>query len=246
MSSFSPNQLRRRLWKAGPMVLLCLLVLYGGGCGVVRFPIPSQFQPKDPHLPENELAELQQEVAKHRQELQQAVQAAANLADAHTLLALAYLNHNMYGEALKSLEMAIAIEPENEVLFYLGGLSTANFALALIPPLEQQQLLVQAERYYLRAIELLPNYSDALYALSALYLFELETPQQALPHLIHLAEIERNSSRAHILLGRAYVTIGQLELALQHYRTAEELATTDDERAELIAIQNRLRGEAGP
>ena len=225
------------------VALLGFLLLYGGGCGVVRFPIPSQLQPDDPHIPENRLAELQQEVERRQQEFQQAIQAAANLADAHKLLAVAYLNHNMHGEALKSLQQAIAIEPENEILFYLAGLSSANFALALVSPLEQQQFLVQAESYYLRAVELLPNYPDALYALSALYLFELEAPSQALPHLIHLAEIERNNSRVHILLGRTYVAIGQLELALQHYHTAEELAITDDERAELITIQNRLRGE---
>lgn len=223
--------------------VVLLAIFYLTSCDFSQIRLPSQLQPLDPNNPHDRLTELQQQVTEHRALLQEAVQAAASLASYNKLLAIEYINHRMYGLALESLEEAIFIEPENEILFYLAGLSSANLAQATLAHAEQQQLLNDAEQFYLRSIELYPDYADARYALSVLYIFELEAPRAALPQLGHLIEIERANARGYILLGRAHFSMGEFATALQYYQEAEALTQDEDERAQLIKIQNELQKE---
>ena len=121
----------------------------------------------------------------------------------------------MYGEALKYLEKALEFYPENDVIiFYLCAASSARLAKAKVNRPAAQELFQEAENYYLRALELDNNFSQALYGISVLYIFELDRISDAEPYLDRLLEKESKNTSAMFLLARVYVYQERIEEAV--------------------------------
>lgn len=190
------------------------------------------------------------DIRKHRKELQSAVQAAGRIAHFNKLLAIEYLKVGMFGLALESLEEALLIEPTNEVLFYLSGISAMQLARANLRQTSRHtQLLHTAEHAFQRSLELKDDYSDSLFAISLLYIFDQETPDRARPYLERLRVIERSSPHVHALLGRVQVENGDLAGAVQSYQRAADLYTEAEYRQKALdniaEIETRRRGGGG-
>jgi tetratricopeptide (TPR) repeat protein len=147
------------------------------------------------------------------------------------------MDREMYGLALDHVERAIEIQPENPILFYYGGVSAARMAKSTIEEGERNELLNDAEQYYLRSVELDPGYSEANYALAVLYLFELDRPVEAREYLNRVIEDEPRNDRAHMLLARSYAATGEVQRAAELYDEAAELTKTPEVREQ--ALRNR-------
>jgi tetratricopeptide (TPR) repeat protein len=133
------------------------------------------------------------------------------------MLAVRYIDAEMYELALESLEKAIRIYPENKILFYFAGVSAGRTAKSRMDEAEKRRLLVLAEKYYRRALDLDAQYVEALYGLSVLYVFEMDKVMEAEPLLNRILEIRPNHYDAMFLLARVYVTTGRVEDAVELY-----------------------------
>ena len=170
------------------------------------------------------IEEYSGEIERHRDELQAAVQAAGSIANFNKLLAIEYLKAGMFGLALDSLQEALLVEPNNEILFYLTGISAMQLAKVYQPSdSNREQLIERAEYALMRSAEIKPDYGDPLLAISVLYIFERQDADGALPYLERLRDIEDDNPHVHALLGRVYTERNQIALATEAYRRASEL-----------------------
>jgi len=143
----------------------------------------------------------------------------------HETLALGYIDKGIYGEALKYLEMALEVYPDNEILYYYSGLCSAKMGKAMIGDADKRESWLKlAEQYYRRAIELYPSYSQALYGLSILFVYELARPSEAEPILVRLTTIESKNTDALFLLANVYYQLGRYDEAIQQYEMIEQVS----------------------
>ena len=158
----------------------------------------------------------------------------------HEALALGYIDKGIYGEALRYLEKAIEIYPDNELLHYYSGLCAAKMGKAMIRDEKIRASWFElAERYYTRAIEIYPGYSQALYGLSILLVYEMGRPSEAEPLLTKLLTIESQNTDAYFLLANVYYRTDRYDEAIQQYEMIERISRIP-ERVEK-AIENKKR-----
>ena len=182
--------------------------------------------------PEQHIERLQKELNKRNDYYQKVLQAAADIADHHKLLGLAYMKNSMFALALQSLQEALIIEPHNEILYYLSGLAAANLAQIHQPrTTEYNDLIALAEYMYTQSIELRDNYLEPLYALSVLYLFEYQLEEQALIYLERSLMLNDQQPRIHALIARVYAQTNNNERAIYHYQKAAQMFEDEEKIA---------------
>jgi tetratricopeptide (TPR) repeat protein len=187
--------------------------------------------------------ELQREIRRYRKEVERTVDASGQLAVYYKMLAVEYMRGAMYGAAYEALEQAIAIQPENPILFYYSGVSAARMSKAQVISEDRTLWLQRSEKLYRRAITLDPGYAAALYGLSVLYVFELDRPQEAEDLLERLLTVESKDIDGRFLLARVYYSLGKLEKAIEIYREIESLSDVKQIREQALANREQIEGE---
>ncbi len=161
---------------------------------------------------------LKKAIAENKAEVEKKVKANQNLGAYYKMLALKYIDNEMYGQALDALSNAIQIYPENPILFYYAAASSARLAKADVTDAKQMALLLsQAESYYKRAIFLDPTYVNAMYGLAVLYAVELGRPEDAEPLLKDVLDRQKKNIDAMFLLARVYYQRARPEDAIDMY-----------------------------
>jgi tetratricopeptide (TPR) repeat protein len=192
---------------------------------------------------EDRIKELKEGIVRYRREVERTVQATGQIGIYYKMLALQYMQRDMYGEAYGSLQQAIQIHPENSILFYYAGVCAGRMSQAMVDDQSRTQWLARAEKLYRRALALDQNYVDAMYGLSVLLTFELERPEEAEGLLERVLDIEKNNLEAMFLLGNVYYRLGRLEEALETYRRAAAAARAPERREEALVNQRRIEAE---
>ncbi|MCX7031744.1 MAG: tetratricopeptide repeat protein [Spirochaetes bacterium] len=164
------------------------------------------------------IEELRKGIDRYQAEVDRKVSAAQNLGVYWKMLALKYVDNGMFVLALDALDEAVAVYPENPILFQYMGVSAARAAKGRVADAaEQARLLARAEAAYRRAIFLDPTYVNALYGLSVLLALELDRPADAEPLLATVLEREPKNLDALFLLGRIAYAGGRYEDAVDCY-----------------------------
>jgi tetratricopeptide (TPR) repeat protein len=203
----------------------------------------SQNRERGGGLDDTRIQELKEGIARYRREVERTVQATGQIGIYYKMLALQYMQRDMYGEAYESLQQAIQIHPENSILFHYAAVCAGRMSLAMVDDKARTQWLARAEKLYRRALALDQNYVDAMYGLAVLLTFELERPEEAEGLLERILDIEKNNLEAMFLLGNVYYRLGRLEEALETYRRAAAAARVPERREEALANQRRIEGE---
>jgi tetratricopeptide (TPR) repeat protein len=189
-----------------------------------------------------DIAELQAVIDEYGDIVQEKISAGVRQAQYLKLLAHEYIRQEMYGLALEALEEAIAIEPQNQVLHQLAGVSAAYVAKAQGRAADREEYYAISERHYLRAVELAPNYEEAHYGLAVLYLLELNEPLKALPYIDHVLELSSNDTSALFLRANAEVSLGNYDAAIDAYDTIIQEASDDEARRRAQRTRDLLMG----
>ncbi len=190
---------------------------------------------------EQRVEEIEREIQRYRREVERKVDASGQLGVYYKMLAVEYMRGAMYAAAYDALEQAIAIQPENPILFYHSAVCAARMAKAQVIGEQRVLWLGRSEALYRRALVLDPGYADALYGLSVLYVFELDRPQDAEDLLERLLVVESKEIDGRFLLARVYFSLGKLENAIELYREIESL--TDEKQAREEALRGRKQIE---
>lgn len=181
--------------------------------------------------------ELEKLIEDYQEIVNQKIQAGVRQAGYLKLLSQEYVRQELFGLALETLEEAIFLEPQNQVLHQLAGVSAAYVAKAQGTQASRDSYLEIAERHYIRSVELDPNYLDALYSLAILYVFEMDEPYNALTYLDALLARSTKHIPALFVFARAHAELGNLDEAVRAYDVIIEEA--DDREVRQRAERNR-------
>jgi tetratricopeptide (TPR) repeat protein len=178
--------------------------------------------------------ELRASIAANERRIERHVELAARNANYWKLLSVRLQQRGLHGETLEALERAIFYAPEDPMLHYYTGISAGTMAKSfhLFPGrdnTERNQLFALAESSFLRAIELDPAYLRPRYSLGVLYVFDLERPEDAIPHLQRYLEISRNDLDTMFVLARAFFMLRMFQESVEIYDRIIIL-TRDEER----------------
>ena len=168
--------------------------------------------------PDN-IASLRRSIAIYDRRITQHVQSAARSATYWKLLGIRLQQRGLHGEALQAFARAIELAPEDPTLHHHTGVSAAITAKSfhLFPGrdiTERVQHFNLAEEAFLRAIELDERFLRPRYSLGVLYVFDLDMPNEAIPHLQRVLEISRNDIDAMFVLARAFYMIADFRAAV--------------------------------
>jgi tetratricopeptide (TPR) repeat protein len=182
---------------------------------------------------------LRKAIALYEAEIEQHIKETTKTAVYWKILATRLQDKGFHTEALNALARAVEYSPEEPVLHYLRGLSAAVVAKNSYDSLGAKGGLPQrdyyfslAEQAYLRAIELDDSYGKPRYGIGVLYVFELDRPIDAIPHLERYLEILKNNVDAMFLLARAYYAAGNIQGAVSLYDRIPSLTKDPQKRSD--------------
>ena len=188
------------------------------------------------------IAELKKAIVNYEKRIDRHVRDVEKTGNYWKILAIRLQDRGLHGEALEALGNAIYYSPEDPALHYFAGVSAGIMAKSVhdLPgreSLDKKMYFTLAEESYLRAIELDSRYFRPRYGLAVLYVFELNRPVDAIPHLERCLELSRNDVDAMFVLARAFYMRESFQAALELYDRI--IIITTDEQKRNNAHNNR-------
>lgn len=162
--------------------------------------------------------------------LEEAIKIDAELADPYQWLTYGYSRKQLFDDAIRSGNKAVALEPHNPLAHYFLGVAlTVNAATEY-----HLENYADAVRHYKANIELQPNYVPAYMNLSWIYLLHGEYDEAEM-YLEKAASLEKSGRQAMVkfvgaqtLLGNLYFRRGQLDKAQSlYFQSVKFLEKTD-------------------
>lgn len=213
------------------LFFICSLVLFTS-CNSRRFIQRVQEYEEGVSNPTSE-AELKDAIKKYLKRIDDIMVASERVGTWYKMLGTRYLDKKMYKNALECFQKAVEFYPENQNLYYRVGLCAAFMAKNSLDfeddGLEDRYYKL-AVKAYKRAIDLDPNYTKAMYALSVLYVFELGIPQEAIPLLEKSIDGKMKPIDELFLLGRAYLMVGENEKAIASFQRIVDISGSEAQR----------------
>lgn len=181
------------------------------------------------------IEDLKKGISEYAKEAERTVGASEHIGSYWRLLSVRYMEKRMYIEAYEAAKEALRYYPDNPSIYYTIGLGLSYQAKAdsVSGPASvaaRREHLLSAETAYLRALELNPRYTRALYALAVLYVFEMDRPEDAGPYLTRLLDIDTHNVDAMFLLARVRYVEGRFEDAANLYDAIVEVTRVPEKR----------------
>jgi tetratricopeptide (TPR) repeat protein len=196
---------------------------------------------------------LRKAIAAYEEEQTRFVRLAAQTGIYWKILAARLQDRGLHRDALDALERAIQYNPEDPSLYYSTGVSAAIMAKSSLdfagagggsPDGNRERYYALAESGYLRAISLNDRYARPRYGIGVLYVFELDRPAEAVPHLLRYLEQNTGDVDAMFVLARAYYMIGRYQEAVDIYDRIIPLTKDQQKREEAEKNRARILDEA--
>ena len=183
------------------------------------------------------IEDVRKSIALYEKKIEQHVADAAKVAAYWKILTLRLQDRGLHGEALEALERAIFYTPADAALHYATGLSAGVIAKSIhIFPgsdsTERDSYYAMAEEAFHRSIELDGSYLRPRYSLGVLYVFDLDRPEEAIPHLELYLQISRNDVDTMFVLARANYMLGNFQAAVELYDRIITLSVDEQRRTD--------------
>ena len=189
------------------------------------------------------IEELKDAIKKYQERVADVQLAQSQIGIWYKILGTRYLDNKMYGEALKCFQEALTYYPDNQNLYYYVGVCAGYMSHAALDYNAsgtnevKYNYLKLAEEAYLRAISIEDRYVRALYGLGVLYVFELDEPEKAIPHLEKALSIDTKNLDTMFVLARAYYSSYEFDKSIEIYDRIIE--TTKSEDTKKTAEENK-------
>ena len=232
------------------VIIIFLLALILGSCNKVTSIRRLQELEEGVSNPNTE-AELKDAIRKYEKRVDDIMIAEGRIGIWYKILGSRYMDQKMYKKALEAFQSALEYYPENQNLFYQVGLAASLTAKNSLDfeltgtDIEKKRYFSLAVSAYTRALEIDPKHSKAVYALSVLYIFELNRPAEAIPILEKITEWEKKPIDHLFLLGAAYYMAGENEKAIAVYERIIEISSSAEKKAKAESNIREIRSSGG-
>ena len=232
------------------VIITLLLILILGSCNKVASIRRLQELEEGVSNPNTE-AELKDAIRKYEKRVDDIIIAEGRIGIWYKILGSRYMDQKMYKKALKAFQSALEYYPENPNLFYQAGLAASLTAKNSLDfeltgtDIEKKRYFALAVSAYKRALEIDPKHAKAVYALSVLYIFELNRPSEAIPILEKITEWEKKPIDHLFLLGAAYYMTGENEKAIAVYERIIEISSSAEKKAKAESNIREIRSSGG-
>lgn len=185
---------------------------------------------------------LKQAIAAYEQQIELNVKEGAQTGVYWKILAIRLADKGMHRDALDAIERALDFNDSDPTLFYLTGEYASVVAASTLgfsgnSDSEKARYTSLAESAYRRAIDLDATYPKPRLGLGILYTFELERPEDAIPHLERYLELMSSDVKGMFVLARAYYMTESYDRAVELYDRI--IARTKDPRVKAEAQNNK-------
>ena len=210
----------------GLCLVLCSMLLLVGCGGVSNKTVIRHQKMEEGVDSPTSIEELKDAIKKYQERVADVQLAQSQIGIWYKILGTRYLDNKMYGEALKCFEEALQYYPNNQNLYYYVGVCAGYMSHAAMDfnasgtNEVKYNYLKLAEEAYLRAIQIEDRYVRALYGLGVLYVFELDEPGKAIPHLEKALSIDTKNLDTMFVLARAYYSNYEFDKAVAMYAQA--------------------------
>ncbi|AIN94917.1 tetratricopeptide repeat protein [Treponema putidum] len=232
------------------VIIILLLAFILGSCNKVTSLRRLQELEEGVSNPNTE-AELKDAIRKYEKRVDDIIIAEGRIGIWYKILGSRYMDQKMYKKALQAFQSALEYYPENQNLFYQTGLAASLTAKNSLDfeltgtDIEKKRYFALAVSAHTRALEIDPKHSKAAYALSVLYIFELNRPADAIPVLEKIAECEKKPIDHLFLLGTAYYMTGENEKAIAVYERIIEISSSAEKKAKAESNIREIRSSGG-
>ena len=220
----------------GLCLVLCSMLLLVGCGGVSNKTVIRHQKMEEGVDSPTSIEELKDAIKKYQERVADVQLAQSQIGIWYKILGTRYLDNKMYGEALKCFEEALQYYPNNQNLYYYVGVCAGYMSHAAMDfnasgtNEVKYNYLKLAEEAYLRAIQIEDRYVRALYGLGVLYVFELDEPSKAIPHLEKALSIDTKNLDTMFVLARAYYSNYEFDKAVAMYDKIIETTKSEDTR----------------
>ena len=165
---------------------------------------------------------LRQLIAVYEAQIERNVREGAQTGSYWKILAVRLADKGMHRDAIAALERAMYYNATDPTLFFLTGESAGIIAanalqFSVNSRQEKEHFYDLAETAYKRAIELDESYAKPRLGLGILYVFDLDRPGEAIPHLVRYLELFSADVKGMFVLARAYYMTDNFEDAVELY-----------------------------
>ncbi len=191
--------------------------------------------------------EITSEIRKLEKDLDETLEKYQKVGNFQRALGVKMMHHKMYFKAYEHFNNALEFYPNSEMLHYYRGVAAGQFALSQDVDSVRNEYLERAKYSYEYSIKLNQGFVKGLYALSVLYIYDFDRPQDAKTLLKRLIKISTREFDAMLLLGLLYEKDAELNAALDMYDNVLSMSKKDDHivRADIgrDRVLSRLSGE---
>jgi len=229
--------------KISVSIIFTLVLFCFTSCGVSNKSILRHQKMEEGVSNPTTIEELKDAIDKYKDRVADIQLAQSQIGIWYKILGTRYLDTKMYGEALKCFQEALKYYPDNQNLYYYVGVCAGYMSHAAMDfggsgsTEVKYNYLKLAEEAYTRAITIEDRYVRALYGLGVLYVFELDEPQKAIPHLEKALSIDTKNLDAMFVLARAYYSTYEFDKAADMYDKI--INTTKSPETKATAEENK-------
>lgn len=234
----------------GTFILVCLFGSLFVSCGVSNKTVLRYQKMEEGVSNPTSIEDYKDAIKKYENRVADIQLAQQQIGIWYKILGTKYLDQKMYGEALKCFQSALEFYPDNQNLYYYVGVCAGYMSHQALDyggtgaSTVQYNYLKLAEESYLRAIKIEDRYVRALYGLGVLYVWELEEPAKAIPHLEKLLSIDTKNIDAMFLLASAYYSDYEFDKSVEMYdkiiqttKAAAVKAQAQDNRQQVLDVK---------
>ncbi|MDR0495154.1 MAG: tetratricopeptide repeat protein [Treponema sp.] len=158
------------------------------------------------------------------------------------ILAIRLADKGMHRDALDAFERALHFNIDDPTLYYLTAESASAVAASVLgfsgnSVTEKNHFSKLAESSYLKSVELDGNYAKPRIGLGILYAFELNRPEEAIPHMERYLQLAPNDVKGMFVLARAYYMTESYDNAVELYDRI--ISKTRDPKVKAEAQNNK-------
>ncbi|BDU63021.1 TPR repeat-containing protein [Candidatus Borrelia fainii] len=158
-----------------------------------------------------------------------------------SLIGLELIRFGQYGPAIEYFNKNLEYGPNNHLSHFYIGVSSYNLAKGFETKEKVREYFILAEDSFLKSIFIKDDFKEAIFALSTMYVYDLDKQLEAKGYLSRLESMGESYFEFFMLRGANYYSLGDFDNALLFYKKAKDKALTQEQIDGVDKIMNNFK-----